>query len=103
MKRDPALLGTYASEFIAASIIRVRVDPSVMSFVIQNVVRWHQPEVVELFFSINSVHWKPDPNFNVYLMGKGLNIDDYRRYGRQMILEGFGLPGESFLCELLAL
>lgn len=22
-----------------------------------------------------------------------LHLDDYRRYGRQMILDGFGLPG----------
>lgn len=24
-----------------------------------------------------------------------LPLDDYKRYGRQMILDGFGLPGES--------
>lgn len=26
-------------------------------------------------------------------MANSLSLDDYRRYGRQMILDGFGLPG----------
>lgn len=25
-----------------------------------------------------------------------LPLEDYKRYGRQMILDGFGLPGEYF-------
>lgn len=36
-------------------------------------------------------------NFIVYMMGKDLHVDDYRRYGRQMILDGFGLPGDLTL------
>jgi hypothetical protein len=27
-----------------------------------------------------------------------LALEDYRRYGRQMILDGFGLPGEILHC-----
>jgi molybdopterin/thiamine biosynthesis adenylyltransferase len=28
--------------------------------------------------------------------GHGLPLDDYKRYGRQMILDGFGLSGKKF-------
>lgn len=33
-------------------------------------------------------------------MANSLSLDDYRRYGRQMILEGFGLPGTVFSYRL---
>ena len=29
-----------------------------------------------------------------------LPLSDYRRYGRQMILEGVGLPGENLIIEV---
>lgn len=32
-----------------------------------------------------------------------LSLDDYRRYGRQMILDGFGLSGELFKWDYVLL
>ena len=31
----------------------------------------------------------------------GLHLDDYKRYGRQMILDGIGLPGTRLLVHSL--
>ena len=34
------------------------------------------------------------------MAASSLHLDDYKRYGRQMILEGIGLPGSSVQTSL---